>query len=122
MHTRKKGGIAEEFACDYLTQKGYEIVERNFHARLGEIDIISQKDGEIIFCEVKSLHEDLSEEIYATVTRKKLLKLQKTIYFWLNKHELTDSKYRLDFLGIVLDKNNIPFKIEHITHVGETDF
>lgn len=122
MHKRKKGGIAEEFACEYLANKGYEILERNFHARYGEIDIISQENGEIVFCEVKSLSEEMGQEIYATVTKQKMLRLQKAINFWLYKHKLTDARYRLDFIGVILDKDNIPLKIEHFSHVGETNF
>lgn len=122
MHTRKKGGIAEEFACDFLVEQGHEILERNFHARYGEIDIISRIGDEIVFCEVKSLTTDRGQEIYSTVSKQKLLKLQKAINFWLHKHKLTAAKYRLDFVGVVIDENNIPLKIEHFSHVGEGQF
>jgi putative endonuclease len=119
MHTRKKGGIAEEFACDYLSDKGYQILERNFHARVGELDIICKIGDELVFCEVKSLKEDMGQEIYATLSKRKLINLQKAVYYWLNKNKLAQSNHRLDFVGVVLDKNNIPLKIEHFTHVGE---
>lgn len=48
------GYRGESYAAEYLTRKGYVILERNYAVKQGEIDIIAGKDGEIIFAEVKS--------------------------------------------------------------------
>ena len=39
--SRKKGDIAEDKACEFLLDKGFEINERNFYSRFGEVDIIA---------------------------------------------------------------------------------
>ncbi len=53
MNKRQLGTTYEEKACEYLKNKGFIIVERNFRAYKGEIDIIA-KDGEyLVFVEVK---------------------------------------------------------------------
>lgn len=52
--TDKYGKEQEERVCKYLKRKGYEILERNFKCKVGEIDIICEKDERIIFIEVKS--------------------------------------------------------------------
>lgn len=50
---RQIGAQYEKKAGEYLAARGYEIVEYNFHCRMGEIDIIA-RDGEyLVFCEVK---------------------------------------------------------------------
>ncbi len=51
----KTGVDGENFACDYLLRQGYEIIERNYHSRYGEIDIIARdKNRDFVFVEVKS--------------------------------------------------------------------
>lgn len=52
--SRQKGNVAENLACDFLQANGFEIVERNFFARFGEIDIVAKKNGILHFIEVKS--------------------------------------------------------------------
>jgi len=49
------GDASEDLATAFLEQEGFVIVERNYFARkLGEIDIIAQKDDVLHFIEVKS--------------------------------------------------------------------
>ncbi|MDD5164906.1 MAG: YraN family protein, partial [Patescibacteria group bacterium] len=68
MKTQKQllGNLGEDLAVEFLEKQGYKIIERNLKTgRVGEIDIIARKDGELIFIEVKtkSNHETcLSEE------------------------------------------------------------
>lgn len=50
----KKGNIGERFASEFLKKQGYEIIKENYTDRYGEIDIIAEKDGYIIFVEVKA--------------------------------------------------------------------
>ena len=48
-----KGHRGEVLAAKQMEKMGYEILERNFHALKGEIDIIAKKDNVIVFTEVK---------------------------------------------------------------------
>jgi putative endonuclease len=52
--SREKGAIGEEIAMQYLRHEGFTILNANFHAASGEIDIIAQDDEMIVFVEVKS--------------------------------------------------------------------
>jgi putative endonuclease len=49
------GRRGEELAASRFERLGYEVVERNYRTRAGEIDLIVQKDGTLVFCEVKAL-------------------------------------------------------------------
>lgn len=51
--TTDKGNRGEALAAKQMEKMGYEILERNFHALKGEIDIIAKKDNYIVFTEVK---------------------------------------------------------------------
>ena len=52
--TKAKGDAGESFAAKYLEEKGMKILQRNFRYDRGEIDIVAEDDGEIVFVEVKS--------------------------------------------------------------------
>ena len=52
-NTTDQGQRGEALAAKQMEKMGYEILERNFHALKGEIDIIAKKDGVIVFTEVK---------------------------------------------------------------------
>jgi Holliday junction resolvase-like predicted endonuclease len=54
MNRKETGAIAENIAADYLSKRGYKIRERNYRTREGEIDIIAEKDGTLVFAEVRA--------------------------------------------------------------------
>ena len=56
--SREKGAIGEEIARKYLRHEGFTILNANFHACSGEIDIIAKEDKMIVFIEVKSTTKD----------------------------------------------------------------
>ena len=43
------GDMGEDFAVKYFEKRGYKILERNFHSRYGEIDIIAQDEYSVVF-------------------------------------------------------------------------
>ena len=53
MNKRQIGSVYELKASDYLTKKGYQIIERNYRCRIGEIDIIAIERDCLCFIEVK---------------------------------------------------------------------
>ncbi len=57
-YQKEVGRWGEGIACDYLIACGYEIIERNFHTRYGEIDIIGSKNTILHFFEVKTRTSD----------------------------------------------------------------
>jgi len=90
---------AEDKAVEYLKKYGYSIVERNFHSRFGEIDIVAKKDDILHFIEVKySKKYDAIERI----TPKKFQRIIKTIDYYIYKKDI-DLDYQVDAL-IVNDK------------------
>lgn len=54
MNTTTVGRMGEQIACKHLQTNGYEIVERNYRAARGEIDIIAKKGMHLAFVEVKT--------------------------------------------------------------------
>lgn len=107
--SREKGKYFEEKACDYLSSKGYEILRRNFYAKkLGEIDIIAKKGDIYHFIEVKSGE---SFEAVQNITSKKLLRLKKSVLYYLQVEKL-DVSFCID--AIIFDGEKLEF-MENIT-------
>jgi putative endonuclease len=70
------GREAEESVCAYLKERGMEVVERNFRARGGEIDVIARDRGVLAFVEVRFREEDghgLPEESVGPVKRRRIV-------------------------------------------------
>lgn len=71
------GRDAEDFACSFLQAQGYTIIERNWRTRLGEIDIIAEKQGALVFIEVKFRSSDRFGAPEEAVDRSKLRRLER---------------------------------------------
>ncbi|MCF6280914.1 MAG: YraN family protein [Candidatus Polarisedimenticolaceae bacterium] len=65
------GDGAENLACDYLQQQGLRLIERNYHTRRGEIDLIMQHDKTLIFVEVRLRGSDHFGSAAESVTSRK---------------------------------------------------
>ena len=110
------GKLGEQIARKYLVAKGYKIIGKNFHVRQGEVDIISKFKGTIVFVEVrckKDLKFGYPEE---SVTDYKKSRLIKASYSWLQFHKVENADWRIDFVGILLTRNNKIIKINHIVN------
>jgi len=107
--SREKGNIAEDKAASFLTQNGYQIRERNFYSRFGEIDIIATKDDVLHFVEVKS-GEDYELAIQ-NITLRKLSRIVKTLQVYMKKNAL-----HVDFMidAVIVTSTNVEI-LENIT-------
>lgn len=107
---KKYGDQSENLATYFLEQEGFIILERNYFARkLGEIDIIAQKDDVLHFIEVKSGKADF-DPIY-NVTPAKLRKVINSAYYYMKTKQL-DVVFSIDALIIRYDE--VEF-IENVT-------
>ncbi len=84
MNDKKQlGDWGEEQAVRYLRRRGYDIVERNFRCRQGEIDIIARKRGVVAFVEVKLRKNDRFAEAREFVTVSKQRRIIICAQLWL---------------------------------------
>lgn len=113
-NTKEIGDLTENLAAEYLQNKKYKIIERNFRCRFGEIDIIAQKNKILVFIEVKSRTSfDSRYSPLDNITAVKKLKLIKLGQYYLkNKRMPADTSWQIDVIAVEL-KNNAQFKITH---------
>ncbi|MCK5027805.1 MAG: YraN family protein, partial [Candidatus Pacebacteria bacterium] len=103
-NTQSVGALGEDLACRFLVKKGFEICDRNYRKKYGEIDIIAKKHGRLCFVEVKSALRNIGEdEEYRPeekVHRQKLRRLSRAIEtYLLEKSKLHEN---WDFLVLVV--------------------
>ena len=106
MNTRLKGNRGEDEAVKFLKQQKYEILERNYRNRLGEIDIVAKDKNIICFVEVKtrlSDDPDLALEAVSTIKQKKIAQ---TALSYLKQHHLLDEEARFDVVIVTQRKPN----------------
>ncbi|TDQ28436.1 YraN family protein [Tenacibaculum caenipelagi] len=104
----KKG---EELAIEYLIEKGYSIVEKNYRFLKAEVDIITMKGNELIAVEVKTRTTAYYGNPQDFVNPKKINLLVSAIDNYVNQRDL-DVEIRFDIVAIL--KENNTYVIEHI--------
>lgn len=98
--TKAKGDAGEIMAGKYLEEKGMKILQRNFRYDRGEIDIVAEDEGEIVFVEVKSRQTHTFGSPEEAITPQKESYLQRTAEGYLLQRGLEDKSCRFDAIAI----------------------
>ncbi|MBI3458887.1 YraN family protein [Candidatus Azambacteria bacterium] len=118
--TQEIGDLGEEKASQYLKDRGYRILERNYKVKIektviGELDIISKKSGHLIFVEVKSrFGQDNRYSPFDNITAPKKKQLIRLANFYIKAKKISlDSPWQIDVIAVEFNDNEKP-KIEHL--------
>lgn len=113
------GALGETAAAEYLEDRGFRILERNYHSRFGEIDIIAENGQYILFAEVKTRDAVSLVNPLESVSPAKRKKIAKTAMLYLQKHR-TPLQPRFDVIGITTSgKNHTVRSLRHIENAFE---
>ncbi len=94
-----KGMAAEDIAAEYLSGKGFEILERRYKSRFGEIDILAREGETIVAVEVK-MRTDLNQAL-ESITPRSQKRIERCLLDYLSHHEaLLDVPLRFDVVAI----------------------
>lgn len=105
------GKHGEEMAADYLRQKGYNVLHRNYRYLKSEIDIIAQIGNIVAIIEVKSRNSGFLEDLADTVNPKKIKLLVSAANEYIIKNDM-DVEVRFDIITIL--KKGKDFELEHL--------
>lgn len=100
------GAFGENMACEYLSECGYRVIERNFSCKTGEIDIIAVQGDSIVFIEVKTRSSEEYGLPSEAVSRAKQGRIVKTALYYLQSKKLFDYMCRFDVIEIAIDEGN----------------
>lgn len=97
------GKAGEEVAVQFLRQQGYQILDRNYRCRFGEIDLIARDGSTLAFIEVKARRSQRFGPAAAAVTLEKQRHLVKASQVYLIQKRKADELCRFDVVTIELD-------------------
>lgn len=106
------GNLAEDLAADYLTQKNYKILVRNFRYQKAEIDIVTEFEDLIVVVEVKARSYDTLIEPQEAVTKKKIKSIVLCTDFFMRERNV-DKEVRFDIITVLPDQSG-KLQINHI--------
>lgn len=98
------GKLGEDIASDFLSKKGYKIIDRNFKARYGEIDLIAIDRNTLVFVEVKTRTSDRFGTPEEAITPRKLYEVVKTSEYYEILNPQLPKLTRIDVIGIMIDE------------------
>ncbi len=115
-HKKTIGSWGEGLAVDYLRERNYHILAKNYQKPWGEIDLIAEKDGVIVFCEVKTNGQDQGSGFAPElrVNSKKARHILRTAKIFLGSHYAgTEKEWRLDIISVTLKRASRQAVIKH---------
>jgi len=113
MNTIEVGNLGEQATADYLWEAGYEILERKYRLKIGEIDIVAKHDNTFIFIEVKTRRSIRYGFPAEAVTYRKQQKIMNTALCYLKQMGQTHALCRFDVMEVFLAERNV-IKYNHI--------
>lgn len=100
------GKIAEDIAAQYLSKQGLKLIDRNFHCRFGEIDLIGLEQEILTFIEVRYRKNEQYLAVVETIDHHKCRKLIITSEYYLTQHKNYRSyQCRYDVIAITGELN-----------------
>ena len=109
------GKWGENLAAEYLQDKGYEILERDWKSGHHDLDIVAKEDDTLVVVEVKTRRNRLFGDPEEAINYKKRMSLQSAINHYVKSHRL-GSSVRFDIISIVGTIGSKP-EIDHIKDV-----
>ena len=101
------GRSAEIAAAAELGRRGYRIIGSNYRCRSGEIDLIAEESGSIVFVEVRCKRTEAFGSPAESITVPKRRRLIATAQHYLHERDLTDVDCRFDVVEVTLSSGKL---------------
>lgn len=114
--TRRRLGLqGERQAAEHLTSQGYTIAASNWRCPSGELDLVAEHDGLLIFIEVRSRRETgtygTAEE---SVDARKQKKIRDTAQLYMYRTKSFDKRVRFDVVTVYYSLDGLFLRLNHI--------
>ena len=113
MNGVEKGRRGEDLAVVFLLQQDYRILHRNWRMKTGEIDIIAEHLGTLVFCEVKSRTSLCYGSGAEAVNGRKQQRIIRTALLYMQYFHLFSQPCRFDVIEILMTASENP-SVRHI--------
>jgi putative endonuclease len=119
--TAETGKGGERLAVRALKRAGYRVLATNWRARGGELDIVAEQGGTIVFVEVKTRSSDSFAPPELAVNSSKRRKIARAAWRFLERNAATDRDCRFDIVSIVNEPQGRRPKVEIIPNAFQVD-
>lgn len=89
---------SEDLAAAALERRGYRTIERNVHYRVGELDLVMEEAGVLVFVEVRQRSEPTFGGAAESLVTRKRAKVRRAAAMWLARHGASERSVRFDVL------------------------
>ncbi len=122
---QKVGNLGEDIACKFLVKHGFEIKDRNYRKKWGELDVVAKKDNILHFVEVKTVSYETEYESKTDLQNKSVrstsldndwFRPEENVHLWkqkrlaraiqtylLEKKVPDETEWQVDILAVFLD-------------------
>ena len=123
MSSKQVGIAGEKIAENFLKNKGYKILDRNYIPKFisgpqrGEIDIVAKKDDVIVFMEVKAVASAEGDRAYPEdkVNFSKQRKIIKAAESWILEKKISfEQKWQIDVISIIINPETKKANLRHL--------
>lgn len=109
------GKYGEDVAAQYLLDRGYEILERNWRCAIGEIDLVAKDKSRFVFVEVKTRNGTGYGHPFEAITAIKMSRMRKLVAQWCIQNEKSGAQVRLDAISVLVKSGRVA--VEHLKQV-----
>jgi putative endonuclease len=112
------GQYGERVAAQHLRGAGYEVLDRNWRCRWGELDLVARDGDCVVAVEVKTRRSTAAGHPFEAVTPVKLARLRRLLAEWMSAHEAVSSRaVRIDVVAVLRPPRG-PAVVEHLRGVS----
>ncbi|MFZ6993594.1 YraN family protein [Curtobacterium sp. RRHDQ66] len=111
------GARGESIAADWLEQRGYVVVDRNWRCARGELDIVARKGTDLVFVEVKTRATASTGHPLEALTAQKLARLRLLVPLWFSAHP-TEHAHRIRLDAIAVHVMGDRAVVEHVEAIA----
>jgi putative endonuclease len=108
------GRYGEDRAANFLEDRGYEIIDRNWRSQIGEIDLVARDKDRLVFVEVKTRSGSGFGHPFEAITANKVARMRRLVADWCIAKKVSGVKVRLDAIAVLITGGRV-----HIEHLKE---
>lgn len=97
------GELGERIAERWLRQRGWRIVQRRFRNGRRDIDLVVERDGVVVFVEVKARRGPEFGGPVSAVDHRKRTQLERSALVWIDRYGSELESYRFDVVGVLVN-------------------
>ena len=108
------GALGERLAAAHLESKGYRLIDRNWRCPEGEVDLVVERDGCLVFVEVRTRRGTAHGSPEESVTGVKAARLLAVAEAYAQAHPEAPEDRRIDLVAVELSPEGRLLRVDHI--------